>query len=274
MTDMRLVVAGAAGRMGSTVIRTARETQGVTLIGALERPESTTIGADAGAVAGIGPIGLSITSDPVPLLRQADGLIDFTSASSTVEFLELTAENRVVHVIGTTGLTEGDDIAIERAAQKTVIVRSHNMSLGLNLLALLVRQVAAILDESFDIEILEKHHNKKVDAPSGTALMLGRAAAEGRHAKLQDKAVFGRGADLSNRNPRKRGEIGFASQRLGSVICDHWVSFGGSGERIELGHLVDDRAVFARGALRGALWGRNRKTGLYDLSDVLGFSKN
>jgi len=274
MTDMRLVVAGAAGRMGKTLVRTIAEAEGVSLVGALERPDSRQVGADAGVVAGIEPVGIRITDDPNPLFALADGLIDFTSPAATTEFSKLAAEARLVHVIGTTGLQSHDEEVIEASSRDAVIIKSANMSLGINLLVALVKQVSALLDESFDIEIVEMHHRNKVDAPSGTAMMLGRAAADGRHVDLEEQGVFGRGSPQTEHLARRPGEIGFAALRGGSVICDHTVIFAGPSERLELTHKADDRAIFAKGAIKAALWGRNRSSGLYAMSDVLGLSRH
>src|SRR5215471_2210171 len=180
MSDMRLIVAGAGGRMGRTLIHAIAATDGVILTGAVEAASSAVIGRDAGELAGLGRNGVAVGTEIEPLLAQADGLIDFTVPAASVAFAEHTARKGCVHVIGTTGLSGENETLIAQAAKRAVIVKSGNMSMGVNLLAALVRRVAKTLDEDFDVEILEMHHNKKVDAPSGTALMLGRAAAEGR----------------------------------------------------------------------------------------------
>jgi 4-hydroxy-tetrahydrodipicolinate reductase len=266
MADMRLVVAGAGGRMGQTLVRLAAEAAGVTLAGALERSGSPLVGQDCGRIAGLEPNGIAITDDPLPVLAKADGIVDFTAPAATVELAALAAQMRIVHVIGTTGLSEGDEAKIKAAARHAPIVKSGNMSLGVNLLAALVRRVAATLDESFDIEIVEMHHRRKVDAPSGTALLLGRAAAAGRGIDLARRSQRVRDGHTG---PRQAGDIGFASLRGGGVVGDHTVIFAGEGERIELTHRAEDRALFARGALRAALWGRGRKPGLYGMGDVL-----
>jgi 4-hydroxy-tetrahydrodipicolinate reductase len=274
MTDMRLVVAGAAGRMGSTLVRTIASTPGMLLAGALERHGMPEIGADAGLIAGIGPLGIPVSDDPEELFARADGLIDFTSPAATVEFSKRAAQSRIVHVIGTTGLDAQDDKMIEAASRDAVIVRSANMSFGINLLVELVKQVSTLLDDNFDIEIIEMHHRNKVDSPSGTAMMLARAAAEGRHVDLDQTAHFGRGSDPAKHSARRVGEIGVATLRGGSVICDHKIIFAGPSERLELTHRADDRAIFAKGALKAALWGRNRTPGLYAMADVLGMPKH
>ncbi len=267
-SDMRLVIAGAGGRMGRALIHAIAATQGVTLAGAVESPGSAVIGRDAGELAGLGPNGVKVTSDVAPLLKAADGLIEFTIPASTLALVELTAAAGVVHVIGTTGHSAEEDAAIVAlAARGAPIVKSGNMSLGVNLLAALVKRVAHTLGEDYDVEILEMHHNKKIDAPSGTALMLGRAAAAGRAIDLAQRSERGRDGLTG---ARASGDIGFASLRGGTVVGDHTVIFAGPSERLELTHRAEDRMIFARGALRAALWARGRKPGLYSMADVLG----
>jgi len=267
MSDMRLIVAGAGGRMGRTLIHAIAAGKGVALAAAVEAAGSAAIGRDAGELAGLGRNGVQIASDAEAVLASADGLLDFTIPAATVAFAELTARRGMVHIIGTTGLTAESESLIEQASARAVIVKSGNMSVGVNLLAALVKQVARTLDEEFDVEILEMHHNKKIDAPSGTALMLGRAAAEGRKIDLGRHSVRGRDGHTGVRRP---GDIGFASLRGGSVVGDHAVIFAGPAERVELAHKAEDRMIFARGAIRAALWARGRKPGLYSMADVLG----
>src|SRR5277367_219242 len=179
-SDMRVVIAGAGGRMGRTLIHAVAATKGLTLAGAVDAPDSAVIGRDAGELAGLGANGIKVVSDAAPLLREADGLIEFVIPAATLAFAELTAAAGIVHVIGTTGHSAEEEAVIAKAANRATIVKSGNMSLGVNLLAALVKRVAKTLDEDYDIEIVEMHHNKKIDAPSGTALMFGRAAADGR----------------------------------------------------------------------------------------------
>ena len=269
MSDMRLIVAGAGGRMGRTLIHAIAASKGVTLAGAVEAQGSAVIGRDAGELAGLGANQVKVAADLAPLLAQADGLLDFTVPAATVAFAELTARAGLVHVIGTTGLTGENEQLIAQAAKRAVIVKSGNMSMGVNLLAALVKRVAQTLDEDFDVEILEMHHNKKVDAPSGTALMFGRAAAAGRGINLDQRAVRGRDGVTGARCP---GDIGFAALRGGSVVGDHTVIFAGPAERIELVHKAEDRAIFAHGALKAALWARGKPPGLYSMADVLGLA--
>lgn len=269
MSELRLVVVGVGGRMGRALVRTIAETTGVTLAAALTRPGSMIIGQDAGVLAGIDALDVKVSDDAQSAFAHADCVIDFTSPESSRVFAKEAAQAGIVHVIGTTGLSEADLHVIQEAAHKTVIVRSGNMSLGVNLLAALVRRVAKTLDIDFDIEILEMHHRHKVDAPSGTALLLGEAAASGRGISLKDHAQRVRDGHTGARIP---GDIGFATLRGGSVVGDHSVIFAGEGERIELSHKAEDRAIFARGAVKAAIWGKGRAPGLYSMADVLGIS--
>jgi 4-hydroxy-tetrahydrodipicolinate reductase len=269
MADLRVVVSGSAGRMGRMVIRAIHETDGFTLCGALERENSPWMGHDPGPLAGTPASGLAIVSDPLSLLLNADAIIDFSSPAATVELSALAAQARIAHVIGTTGLTEEDLDRIDAAARHAPIVQSGNMSLGVNLLVALTRSAAAALDPSYDVEILEMHHRMKVDAPSGTARMLGDAAAAGRDVSLKSHAVWAREGITG---ARKIGDIGFASLRGGTVVGEHSVIFAGEGERVELTHHAEDRAVFAYGALKAAAWAHGRKPGFYAMADVLGLT--
>jgi 4-hydroxy-tetrahydrodipicolinate reductase len=266
MSEMRLVVAGASGRMGRILVQMIHETEGAALAGALEQPDSIAIGQDAGLLAGCGQMGINISGDALKAISIADGILDFTSPQASVELAGLAAQARVVHVIGTTGFSAEDLTRLEAAARHAVIIKSGNMSLGVNLLAALVEKVAKALGPEYDVEIVEMHHRMKVDAPSGTALLLGGAAARGRDIPLEDHSVRGRDGQTG---PRETGTIGFASLRGGSVVGDHSVIFAGPGERIELTHKAEDRRIFARGAVQAALWGRSRKPGLYSMADVL-----
>jgi 4-hydroxy-tetrahydrodipicolinate reductase len=267
MSEMRVVIAGAGGRMGRTLIRAVAETRGLVVSGALEQPGSPLLGQDAGELAGLGKIGVALTSDIDAALAAADGVIDFTVPAASIDLAARAAKAGKVHIIGTTGFSPSDEAAIKAAAEKAMIVKSGNMSLGVNLLAALVRRVARTLDEDFDIEVLEMHHNKKIDAPSGTALLLGRAAAEGRGIDLAKRSAMAR---EGHTGARKSGDIGFASLRGGTVVGEHNVIFAGPAERIELGHRAEDRMIFARGALKAALWARAQRPGLYSMADVLG----
>jgi 4-hydroxy-tetrahydrodipicolinate reductase len=266
-SDMRLVIAGAGGRMGRTLIHAIAATKGVTLAGAIEAAGSAVIGRDTGELAGLGANGIKVVSDAAPLLKSADGLIEFTVPAATLALAELSANAGIVHVIGTTGHSAVEEAVIAKAASHSAMVKSGNMSLGVNLLAALVKRVAQTLGEDYDIEILEMHHNKKIDAPSGTALMFGRAAAQGRQLNLDARSARGRDGMTG---ARKAGDIGFASLRGGTVVGDHSVIFAGPAERVELTHRAEDRMIFARGALHAALWARGKKPGLYSMADVLG----
>jgi len=267
MSDMRLVVAGAGGRMGRTLVKAIAESKGLTLAGALEDARSPLIGWDAGTLAGLGENNIKLIGDPAKIMDEIDGIVDFTIPAATVGLAALAAKHGKAHIIGTTGLTAAEDDKIRDAAKRAVIVKSGNMSLGVNLLAALTKRVARTLDASFDIEILEMHHNQKIDAPSGTALMLGRAAAEGRGIELDQRSVKSR---EGHTGARKAGDIGFATLRGGSVVGEHSVIFAGPAERIELTHKAGDRMLFATGALHAALWARDQKPGLYSMADVLG----
>jgi 4-hydroxy-tetrahydrodipicolinate reductase len=267
MSDMRIAVLGAAGRMGQALTRALAETEGCEIAGGLETKGSPAVGQDLGEVAGLGPLGVAITNDPLPLFAAVDGVLDFTLPKATVAFAGLAAQARIVHVIGTTGFSDDDLAALEAAARHATIVKAGNMSMGVNLLAALTARVAEILGPEFDIEILEMHHRHKRDAPSGTSLMLGDAAARGRAVSLAEKSVRTRDGDTG---PRREGDIGFAALRGGDVVGEHRVIFAGPGERIELAHIASDRGIFARGAVRAALWARGKPPGLYSMADVLG----
>lgn len=267
-TDMKLAVVGAAGRMGRMLVRTIAETPGLALHAALEHAGSSALGKDSGMLAGLGDNGVPVTSDPLEAVVHAQGIIDFSTPATTVAMAALAAQARIAHVIGTTGLSADDLAKIAAAARHAPIVRSGNMSLGVNLLAALVEKAAQALGPAWDIEILEMHHRMKVDAPSGTALLLGEAAAKGRNIALDDHSVRARDGHTG---ARREGDIGFATLRGGTVVGDHSVIFASAGERLTLTHNAEDRGLFARGAAQAALWARNRKPGLYSMRDVLGF---
>lgn len=267
MADMRLIVAGAGGRMGRTLIRAISETPGATLAGALEVPGSDLLGQDSGVLAGLPANGVELSCDLWSLSKEADGILDFTVPAATIANVAIAAQRHIVHVIGTTGLSASDDAVIRSVTSQAVVVQSGNMSLGVNLLAALVKQVATSLDEDFDIEILEMHHRQKIDAPSGTAYLLGKAAAEGRGIDLRQRSVRARDGHTGARNP---GDIGFATLRGGTATGDHTVIFAGPYERIELTHKSEDRMIFARGALKAAMWAQGKKPGFYTMADVLG----
>lgn len=264
---MKIGVIGAGGRMGRMLIAEILAHDEARLGGAVEGPGNQAVGRDAGVLAGVGEAGVAIGDDAKALFAGSDAVLEFTSPEASLAHAVLAAESRTIHVIGTTGFDGDQEAALATAAQATAIVWAPNMSPGINLLMGLVERVAAALDDDYDIEIFEIHHRHKLDAPSGTALGLGRAAARGRGVELDDVALRGRDGMTG---PRPRGAIGFASLRAGDVVGDHSVTFAADGERIELSHRAGDRRIYARGALRAAFWARGKAPGLYSMADVLG----
>jgi 4-hydroxy-tetrahydrodipicolinate reductase len=256
MSDMRLIVAGAGGRMGRALTRVIAETEGAVLTGALEAPGSELLGKDAGTLAGLPANGVMLSADLWSLSKDADGILDFTVPGATIANVAIAAQRGLVHVIGTTGLSASDNAVIKSVTSQAVVVQSGNMSLGVNLLAALVKRVAQSLDDGFDIEILEMHHRAKI-------------AAAGRQIDLDQHSARGRDGLTG---ARETGDIGFASLRGGSVTGDHSVIFAGPYERIELSHKAEDRMIFAHGALKAALWAHGKKPGHYSMADVLGLS--
>lgn len=264
-----IAVTGAAGRMGRMLVRAVDEAPGAYLSGVTVRPGHPWAGRDLGTVLGGPERGLLVEDDPLEVFARSQAALDFTTPEATVAHADLAAQARLVHVIGTTGLGRGDLERLAAAARHAVVVRAENMSLGVNLLTVLVRQVAAALGPDYDIEIVEMHHRAKVDAPSGTAFMLGEAAAAGRRVNLADVAERGRDGIAG---ARAEGAIGFASLRGGDVVGEHDVVFATPGERVVLRHVATDRMLFARGAVRAALWGQDRRPGQYGMVDVLGLA--
>ena len=267
MEQPGIVITGVSGRMGRMLAGLVAASDACRLVGAVEREGHPWVGQDAGTAMGGAALGVTVTDDAVAAIARAQAVIDFTTPAATVAFAELTAQARAVHVIGTTGLSSDDLAHIAAAARHAPIIRAGNMSLGVNLLVGLTRRVAAALGADWDIEIVEAHHRMKVDAPSGTALMLGEAAAEGRGGALSDLRVPAREGMTGARVP---GSIGFSAVRGGDVVGEHDVIFATDGERVVLRHLATDRTIFARGALRAALWGQDKGPGEYDMADVLG----
>lgn len=263
----RIGIMGCAGRMGQMLVRTVVGSNRCLVAGGAERSGSSVIGKDIGVVAGLDAVGVVVIDDAAELFAVSDAVLEFTNPAATLEHAEMASKGKKVHIIGTTGFEPAQVTALGRAAKQTAIVLAPNMSLGVNLLTQLVRQVARALDSDWDIEVVEMHHRAKVDAPSGTALGLGRAAAEGRGVELE--AVAKRGRDGMT-GARRRGDIGFAALRGGDVVGDHRVIFAADGERIELGHVATSREIYARGAVRAALWARGKPPGLYSMADVLG----
>ena len=258
---MKLAIAGAGGRMGRVLTEVVHATPGCTVVGGLEPPGSVLVGTP------MGKTGAVISDDVAALFKTIDGLIDFTVPAATLSLVEHSARAGIVHVIGTTGIDAAGEEKIRDAARLARIVKSGNMSLGLNILASLVRRAAAALGEEFDIEILEMHHRHKIDAPSGTALLLAKAAADGRGIDLARHSVRVRDGHMG---ARPVGDIGFATLRGGSVVGDHTVVFAGASERIELSHKAESRDLFAYGAVKAALWAREQKPGFYSMAGVLG----
>lgn len=267
MAEVRIAIAGAAGRMGRMLTAELDRTEGAVLVAGSEPAGSNAAGQDMGELAGIGRRGVAVSTDAASLFAAADVAIDFTAPAATLAHARLAAATGKGLVVGTTGLSPDDRAAIAELAAAAPIVLAPNMSLAVNLLMGLVEQVAAALDPDYDIEIVEMHHRHKVDAPSGTALGLGEAAARGRRVRLDETAVRVRDGHTG---ARQRGTIGFATLRGGDVVGDHSVVFAANGERLELTHRASSREIYARGAVRAAMWLAGRPPGLYDMMDVLG----
>ncbi|WP_425410454.1 4-hydroxy-tetrahydrodipicolinate reductase [Hyphococcus sp.] len=267
MPGSSILVAGAGGRMGKAIVAEILRTPGATLAGGFERPGGPDIGKDIGVLAGLDAIGLAVEDAAEKGLARAGAMIDFTAPDVSAANAAAAAKQGVAHVIGTTGLSEENEAAIAEAAKSIAIVKSGNMSVGVNILTALVERAAKALDEDFDIEIFEAHHRAKVDAPSGTALMLGEAAARGRGRDLEALR-----AEDDRSGERKKGDIGFSVMRGGGVVGEHRVSFAGLQEVITLSHLALDRALFAKGAVAAAQWAAGKPPGLYSMRDVLGLN--
>jgi len=265
---MKIGVVGAAGRMGRMLLAAIANADGAVIAGGVEASGHPDMGTDLGALAGLEPIGVVLTSDAQALFDNVDAVIDFTVPVATMAHAVLAKNSGTALVIGTTGLDAAQQNTIETAATFAPIVQAANYSVGVNVLQGLVEQAARALPDAYDIEILEMHHHHKIDAPSGTALALGEAAAMGRDVRLDDVADKVRDGIIG---PRKSGDIGFATLRGGDVVGDHTVMFAGPGERIEITHKAASREIFANGAVRAALWSIVRKPGLYSMKDVLGF---
>lgn len=263
---MKIGVTGCAGRMGKMLASRILMTDGCALSGGSERRESGFIGRDLGEVVGTAALGVAVTGYPYELFETSDAVLDFTTPAASLEHAAIAADTGKILIIGTTGLNDEHMAEIKKYAGKTVIVAAPNMSVGVNLLFALVEKAAAVLNETYDAEIVEMHHRNKVDAPSGTALGLGRAVAAGRKVNLNEKACYER---YGNIGARPAGEIGFATLRGGDVVGDHTVVFAADGERIELTHKASSREVFANGAVRAALWAKGKPAGLYTMRNVL-----
>jgi 4-hydroxy-tetrahydrodipicolinate reductase len=263
---IKVVVTGAAGRMGMQIIRLVHGAEGLALSGAVERV-GLSVGHDAGVLAGIGPVGVAVVDDLAKALAGADVVIDFTSHEASAHHAELCAEKGVALVIGSTGFTPEAKARVAAAARRIPVVLSPNMSVGVNVLFELVRQAAQVLGDAYDVEIVELHHKKKRDAPSGTAVRLGEVAAEALGRDPKDAFLFARHGIMGERPP---WQIGLQTLRGGDVVGEHTVFFFGEGERVELTHRATSREQFARGAVRAALWISGKPAGLHDMADVLG----
>ena len=263
---MKIGIVGCAGRMGRALIQQVLDTPGCTLAGGTEQP-GPAVGQDLGALVGAAPVGVTVGGDAAALFAVSDAVIDFTSATATARHAALAGEHKKAFIVGTTGLGADATAALAKAARTAAIVHAPNMSVGVNVLFALTEKLSATLGPEFDIDILEMHHRHKVDAPSGTALGLGEAAAKGRGVKLSDVARRSRDG-LTGARPA--GEIGFATLRGGDVVGDHTIIFAAEGERIEISHKATSRTIFARGAVRAAVWTKGRAPGLYSMRDVLG----
>lgn len=266
---VKVGVVGCAGRMGQMLLKMLINAPGIVVVGGTERRGSIALGQDIGALAGADPLGISVGDDPSLLFETSDVVVDFTNPTATVQHAQMASRTGCALVIGTTGFDSDQLNALYRASQRAPIVLAANMSLGINLLQQVVEEVARILDPDWDIEIVEMHHRAKIDAPSGTALALGEAAARGRGQNLRRISRRSRDGQVG---PRVKGEIGFAALRGGDVVGDHTVIFAADGERVEITHRASSREIFARGAVKSVLWAAGKKPGLYSMRDVLGFS--
>ncbi len=265
---IRAVVCGAAGRMGCAIIRVIHQTEGIALAGALERPDSSLLGQDAGMICGVEKLGVVLTSDLAALLaHDADVLIDFTNPEATMEHMKLCARAKLAAVVGTTGLSPADRETLAKHARSAPVAFSPNFSLGVNVLFALAEMAARTLGRDYDAEIVETHHNRKKDAPSGTALRLAESVAKATGRELAQQAVYERHGMIGERRP---GEIGIQTVRAGDIVGEHTLILAGPGERLELIHRAHSRENFARGAVKAALWIKDKKPGLYDMGDVLG----
>ena len=271
MSDIRLAIVGAPGRMGRNLIQAAHQAEGVAVGAALARSGSSLLGTDAGELAGIGKTGVTVTDDLLKVVDDFDVLIDFTRPEGTLEYLAFCRQHQKAMVIGTTGFDDAGKAAIRAAAEEIGIVFAANFSVGVNLMLNLLQQAASVMGEYADIEIVEAHHRHKVDAPSGTALAMGEAIADAMEWKLEDHAVYAREGHTGERKPHT---IGFATVRAGDIIGEHTALFADIGERIEISHKASSRMTFAKGAVRAPVWVESRKSGLYDMRDVLNLARN
>ena len=268
MKAIKVGIVGCGGRMGRMLVAEVSATKGLALAGGTEQALSPLIGQDVAAQAGLEPAGIKVGADPAALFKVSDAVVDFTTPKATLAHARLAAKTGKALIVGTTGLDKDHLAALRTAAKKAVVVQAANMSVGVNVLLGLTERVARMLGPDYDIEIVEMHHRMKVDAPSGTALALGSAAAAGRGVDLAKVAQRVRDGITG---PRRTGDIGFATLRGGDVAGDHTVVFAGDGERVELVHKASSRAVFAKGAIRAVKWTRGKKPGFFTMRNVLGF---
>lgn len=269
MKEIRIAIVGAPGRMGRNLIQATQQTEGVTLGAALARAGSSLIGSDAGELAGTGKTGVRISDDLRAVINDFDVLIDFTRPEATLEYLAVCREYKKAMVIGTTGFDEAGKAAIRAASEETGIVFAANFSVGVNLVLKLLEKAAKVMGDYADIEIVEAHHRHKVDAPSGTALAMGEAIADAMNWKLDEHAVYAREGHTGERQAQT---IGFATVRAGDIVGEHTAMFADVGERVEISHKASSRMTFANGAVKAASWLKDKKSGLYDMRDVLDLS--
>ena len=263
---MKVAIIGASGRMGKVLIEAVEQTEGLSVSAAIERPDSSLIGADAGELAGVGKINVPVVGAIEEVVNDFDVLIDFTTPETTIHNLEVCAAHQKKIVIGTTGFDDAGLAAIDAAAEKTAVIFAANFSVGVNLCLKLLAQAAEVLNEGYDIEVIEGHHRHKVDAPSGTALRMGQVVADTLGRDLKECAVYGREGITGARDPNT---IGFATVRAGDIVGDHTVLFATEGERVEITHKASSRMTFAKGAARSCLWIAEKDSGLFDMQDVL-----
>lgn len=266
MSDLRVAIIGASGRMGKNLIDAVHQTDGLVVSAAIERPDSSLVGADAGELAGVGRLNVPVVGSIESVLNDFDVLIDFTTPATTVHNLDVCVENNKKIIIGTTGFDESGLAAIDRAAESIAVIFAANFSVGVNLCLKLLKQAAEVLNEGYDVEVIEGHHRHKVDAPSGTALRMGQVVADTLGRDLKTCAVYGREGITGERDPNT---IGFATVRAGDIVGDHTVLFGTEGERVEITHKASSRMTFAKGAARCCNWIKGKQSGLFDMQDVL-----
>jgi 4-hydroxy-tetrahydrodipicolinate reductase len=264
---LKIIVSGAAGRMGSRIIALSKDYENIKLVGALERKDHKNIGQDIGEIVGIGQTGVKLSGDINDVVEKADVLIEFSIPKASLEHLKIASDKGISMVIGTTGFSKEEIMEIKSNTNKIPCVLAPNMSVGVNLLLKVLRDVAQVLGDDYDVEIIEAHHRLKKDAPSGTAIRMAQVVANALNRNLEETAVYARKGMIGE---RKTKEIGIQTIRAGDIVGEHTVLFGGLGERIEITHKASSRDTFARGALKAALWVSKQKPGLYDMQDVLG----